>query len=268
MSPERRILLITGPNMAGKSTVLRQVAIIVLLAQIGSFVPAKTARIGLADRIFSRVGASDNLSQGQSTFMVEMMETARILRLATKRSLVILDEIGRGTSTFDGLALAWAVVEELSRRGRGGIRTLFATHYHELTALEGRIDGLRNLNIAVREWKGDIVFLRKLIPGPADKSYGIEVARLAGVPMGVVQRARELLARLEEKSSGDRGRAVERASQPALPGMASPKQQEQTDMDPQAQALLEELRAVDLNDLTPLQALTMLHHWKRTFHST
>ena len=158
MSTERRILLITGPNMAGKSTVLRQSAILVILAQIGSFVPARKAHIGLADRVFSRVGASDNLAQGQSTFMVEMTETARILRLATKRSLVILDEIGRGTSTFDGLALAWAVVEELSRRGRGGIRTLFATHYHELTSLEGRIEGLRNLNIAVKEWKGDIVF--------------------------------------------------------------------------------------------------------------
>ena len=154
LDEERRILLITGPNMAGKSTVLRQTAVLTLMAQIGSFVPARRARIGLADRIFSRVGASDNLAQGQSTFMVEMMETARILRQATRRSLVILDEIGRGTSTFDGLALAWAVVEDLSRRA-GGVRTLFATHYHELTSLEGRIPGLRNLNIAVREWKGD-----------------------------------------------------------------------------------------------------------------
>jgi DNA mismatch repair protein MutS len=262
ITPERRILLITGPNMAGKSTVLRQAAIILILAQIGSFVPARRARLGLADRIFSRVGASDNLSQGQSTFMVEMMETARILRLATKRSLVILDEIGRGTSTFDGLALAWAVVEELSRRARGGIRTLFATHYHELTSLEGRIDGLRNLNIAVKEWKGDIVFLRKLIPGPADKSYGIEVARLAGVPMPVVQRARELLARLEEKSSGDKARAVERASQTLLPGMSA--QRESDPVEPQEHPLLEELWALDLNDLTPLQALTILHQWKRS----
>lgn len=261
ITPERRILLITGPNMAGKSTVLRQAAIILILAQIGSFVPARRARLGVADRIFSRVGASDNLSQGQSTFMVEMMETARILRLATKRCLVILDEIGRGTSTFDGLALAWAVVEELARRAKGGIRTLFATHYHELTSLEGRIYGLRNLNIAVKEWKGDIVFLRKLIPGPADKSYGIEVARLAGVPMPVVQRARELLAQLEEKNSGDRARAVERASQTLLPGM-SPQADEPEDV--QEHPLLVELRALDLNDLTPLQALTMLHHWKRS----
>lgn len=267
ITPERRILLITGPNMAGKSTVLRQVAIIVLLAQIGSFVPAKQARLGLADRIFSRVGASDNLSQGQSTFMVEMMETARILRLATKRSLVILDEIGRGTSTFDGLALAWAVVEELARRAKGGIRTLFATHYHELTSLEGRIDGLRNLNIAVKEWKGDIVFLRKLIPGPADKSYGIEVARLAGVPLSVVRRARELLSHLEDKAGDERAQAMERASQSLLPGMLVETEEPSAPQgDPQAEALLQELRSLDLDGLTPLQALTMLHHWKQNFH--
>jgi DNA mismatch repair protein MutS len=154
---QRRLLLITGPNMAGKSTVLRQAAIICILAQIGSFVPAREARIGLCDRIFSRVGASDNLAQGQSTFMVEMMETARILRQATRRSLVILDEIGRGTSTFDGLALAWAVVEELMKKQQAGIRTLFATHYHELTSLEGTIPGVHNMNIAIKEWGGEIV---------------------------------------------------------------------------------------------------------------
>ncbi|WP_294488321.1 DNA mismatch repair protein MutS, partial [uncultured Mailhella sp.] len=180
MDASRHLVLITGPNMAGKSTVLRQTAIIAIMAQMGSFVPAAQARIGLVDRIFSRVGASDNLAQGQSTFMVEMMETARILRQADKRSLVILDEIGRGTSTFDGLALAWAVVEELARRAGGSIRTLFATHYHELTSLAGALPGVCNMNIAVREWNGDIVFLRRLIPGPADRSYGIEVARLAG----------------------------------------------------------------------------------------
>ena len=165
MDEDRRLLLITGPNMAGKSTVLRQTALICLLAQMGSFVPAREAQLGLCDRIFSRVGASDNLAQGQSTFMVEMMETARILRQATKRSLVILDEIGRGTSTFDGLALAWAVAEELARRAGGSIRTLFATHYHELTALEGKIPGVHTMNIAIREWNGEIVFLRRLIPG-------------------------------------------------------------------------------------------------------
>ncbi|MBU1040665.1 MAG: DNA mismatch repair protein MutS [Proteobacteria bacterium] len=258
----RRILLITGPNMAGKSTVLRQAALITILAQMGSFVPAKSARLGLADRVFSRVGASDNLARGQSTFMVEMMETARILRQATSRSLVILDEIGRGTSTFDGLALAWAVVEELSRRGRGQVRTLFATHYFELTSLEGRIPGLRNLNIAVREWKGDIVFLRKLVPGPADKSYGIEVARLAGVPQAVVQRAREILASLEEKSQSERGGASQaiQARQSLLPGMPT---QEPQAPEPESPVLVE-LRRLDLNGLSPLAALTLLHEWKKS----
>ncbi|MHC1701416.1 MAG: DNA mismatch repair protein MutS [Humidesulfovibrio sp.] len=259
----RRILLITGPNMAGKSTVLRQAALITILAQMGSFVPARKARLGLADRVFSRVGASDNLARGQSTFMVEMMETARILRQATSRSLVILDEIGRGTSTFDGLALAWAVVEELSRRGRGGIRTLFATHYHELTSLEGRIPGLRNLNIAVREWKGDIVFLRKLVPGPADKSYGIEVARLAGVPQTVVLRAREILASLEEKSQSERGGASQaiQARQSLLPGLATA--QPPPAPEPESPVLVE-LKRLDLDGLSPLAALTLLHEWKKS----
>lgn len=258
----RRILLITGPNMAGKSTVLRQAALLCILAQMGSFVPARQARLGLVDRVFSRVGASDNLARGQSTFMVEMMETARILRQASSRSLVILDEIGRGTSTFDGLALAWAVVEELARRGRGGIRTLFATHYHELTSLEGVIPGLRNMNIAVREWKGDIVFLRKLVPGPADKSYGIEVARLAGVPQTVVQRAREVLASLEEKSQNSReaSAAVANARQSLLPGFVQPEPEK-----PQAveHPVLTELRRLNVEGMTPLAALTLLHEWKK-----
>ncbi len=266
MDEARRILLITGPNMAGKSTVLRQAAIMSILAQLGSFVPAQAARLGLVDRVFSRVGASDNLARGQSTFMVEMMETARILRQATSRSLVILDEIGRGTSTFDGLALAWAVVEELSRRGRNGIRTLFATHYHELTSLEGRIPGLRNMNIAVREWKGDIVFLRKLIPGPADKSYGIEVARLAGVPQPVVQRAREILASLEEKSQSERGGSqVQSARQSMLPGVPAP--QEQKAPEPE-HPMLVELKRLDVNGLSPLAALTLLHEWKKNVSAT
>jgi len=257
---DRRILLITGPNMAGKSTVLRQVAIMTIMAQVGSFVPARSARLGLVDRVFSRVGASDNLAQGQSTFMVEMMETARILRQASMRSLVILDEIGRGTSTFDGLALAWAVVEELSKRARGGIRTLFATHYHELTSLEGRIEGLRNLNIAVKEWKGDIVFLRKLVPGAADRSYGIEVAKLAGVPKPVVDRAREILAQLEEKSQDNKSITVDRVSQTLLPGMCyTPEQQE---IQEEAHPLITELEGLDVDGMTPIEALTLLHRWK------
>ncbi|MBI9078224.1 MAG: DNA mismatch repair protein MutS [Pseudodesulfovibrio sp.] len=261
MDATHRILLITGPNMAGKSTVLRQVAIFSIMAQIGSFVPARQARLGLADRVFSRVGASDNLVQGHSTFMVEMTETARILRQATKRSLVILDEIGRGTSTYDGLSLAWAVVEELSTRARGGIRTLFATHYHELTALEGKIDGLRNFNIAVREWKGDIVFLRRLVPGPADRSYGIEVARLAGVPQSVVDRAREILANLEEKSQDKRSKGVvEQASQTLLPGFGAPPIEISGEL--VEHPIITQLVDLDVNDMTPIQAMMLLNQWK------
>jgi len=261
MDQTRRILLITGPNMAGKSTVLRQVAIMTIMAQIGSFVPANSARIGLADRVFSRVGASDNLAQGHSTFMVEMTETARILRQATKRSLVILDEIGRGTSTYDGLSLAWAVVEELATRAGGTVRTLFATHYHELTSLEGRIEGLRNLNIAVKEWKGDIVFLRRLVPGPADRSYGIEVARLAGVPRPVVERAREILAELEEKSQDNQaGGAVDRASQTLLPGFGAPPIK--VDRELCEHPIITQLTDLDVDGMTPIQALMLLNQWK------
>jgi DNA mismatch repair protein MutS len=263
ISPEKRILLITGPNMAGKSTVLRMVAIFSVMSQIGSFVPARGAKLGMADRVFSRVGASDNLSQGQSTFMVEMMETARILRQATMRSLVILDEIGRGTSTYDGLSLAWAVVEELATRARGGIRTLFATHYHELTTLEGKIPGLRNLNIAVKEWKGDIVFLRRLVPGPADRSYGIEVARLAGVPRTVVQRARDVLAELEKKSQDERvGGKVENATQTLLPGLGSPAPANCPE--PEEHPVVRQLSELDVDGLTPIEALTILNQWKKS----
>ncbi|TDT88328.1 DNA mismatch repair protein MutS [Pseudodesulfovibrio indicus] len=261
MDDERRILLITGPNMAGKSTVLRQVAILTIMAQIGSFVPANKARIGLADRVFSRVGASDNLAQGHSTFMVEMTETARILRQATRRSLVILDEIGRGTSTYDGLSLAWAVVEELAARAGGSVRTLFATHYHELTGLEGKIPGLRNLNIAVKEWKGDIVFLRRLVPGPADRSYGIEVAKLAGVPRPVVDRAREILAKLEEKSQDTQAKgAVDRASQTLLPGFGAPPIK--IDRELCEHPIITQLTELDVDGMTPIQALMLLNQWK------
>jgi len=268
LDDERKILLITGPNMAGKSTVLRQSAIICILAQIGAFVPAREASIGITDRIFSRVGASDNLARGQSTFMVEMTEAARILRQAGRRSLIILDEIGRGTSTFDGLALAWAVVEDLANRGANGIRTLFATHYHELTALEGKIPGIRNLNIAVKEWGGDIVFLRRLIPGPADRSYGIEVARLAGVPRPVVQRAREILAELEKKARDAEQRVEARlTAQIMLPGMLLPgslgKAPVETEIDvAEAHPLVEELGKLEIDRLTPLEALNVLHQWK------
>ena len=191
-----QIMLITGPNMAGKSTYIRQVALLTLLAHTGSFVPAAEARIDLVDRIFTRIGASDDLARGQSTFMVEMCETANILNNATARSLVILDEIGRGTSTFDGLSLAWSIVEHL--HNQVGAKTLFATHYHELTELAARLPRLKNFNVAVREWHDQIVFLRKIVAGGTDKSYGIQVARLAGVPKAVLERAKEILRNLEE----------------------------------------------------------------------
>lgn len=275
---KRRLLLITGPNMAGKSTVLRQSALICMLAQMGSYVPAGFAKIGIVDRIFSRVGASDNISQGQSTFMVEMMETARILRQSTKKSFVILDEIGRGTSTFDGLALAWAVAEELLKRAGGQIRTLFATHYHELTALEGKIPGIFNMNIAIKEWNNDIVFLRKLIPGPADKSYGVEVARLAGVPSHVVHRAKELLVLLEENKE----KAERRVERVLLPGLEMPenlsaeKRQENLSSKSVAEEVekalkenpvLKELAEINLNTLTPLDCMRLLFEWKEKLSS-
>ncbi len=191
-----RLAIITGPNMAGKSTYIRQVALIVLMAQIGSFVPAAKAEIGLVDRIFTRVGANDDLSRGQSTFMVEMNETANIVNNATERSLIILDEIGRGTSTFDGLSIAWSVAEFLHDKIKA--RTLFATHYHELTKLAEERSGVCNFNVAVREWNEQIIFLRKIVPGGADKSYGIQVARLAGLPSEILNRAKDILSHLEK----------------------------------------------------------------------
>ncbi len=192
---DEQLIVITGPNMAGKSTAMRQVALIVVMAQMGSFVPAKRARVGVCDRVFTRVGASDNLARGESTFMVEMRETAHILAHATRRSLVILDEIGRGTSTYDGVSIAWAVAEHL--HDRIGARTMFATHYHELTALTESRARVRNFSTAVREWKEEIVFLHKLVPGGASRSYGIQVARLAGLDKGVIGRARQILDALE-----------------------------------------------------------------------
>ncbi len=201
--PDARIWLVTGPNMAGKSTFLRQNALIAVLAQMGSYVPARSAVVGIVDRLFSRVGASDDLARGRSTFMVEMVETAAILNSATARSLVILDEIGRGTATFDGLSIAWAALEYLHEVSCS--RVLFATHYHELTALAGRLDGVANVTIEVKEWHDDIVFLHKVRPGAADRSYGIQVAKLAGLPKEVVERAREVLSLLERTGGGRRG---------------------------------------------------------------
>ena len=206
-------MLITGPNMAGKSTYIRQVALLALLAHTGSFIPAAAARIDLVDRIFTRVGASDDLTRGQSTFMVEMSETANILNNATPRSLVVLDEIGRGTSTFDGLSLAWSIVEFL--HNQVGAKALFATHYHELTELAARLRRLRNFNVAVREWHDQIVFLRKIVAGGTDKSYGIQVARLAGVPKIVLDRAKEILRNLEESELTPEGNVRQPARQRA-----------------------------------------------------
>jgi DNA mismatch repair protein MutS len=203
----KKFAIITGPNMAGKSTYIRQTALLALMAQTGSFVPAKSMRLGLADRIFTRVGANDDLARGQSTFMVEMNETANILNNATAKSLVILDEIGRGTSTFDGLSIAWSVAEHL--HDQIGCRALFATHYHELTDLERTRPGVQNLNVAVREWNDQIVFLRKIVPGRADQSYGIQVARLAGLPDSIIARAKEILGNLEKSELNTEG-------QPAL----------------------------------------------------
>jgi DNA mismatch repair protein MutS len=252
------ILLITGPNMAGKSTYIRQVALLTLMAQIGSFVPAREATIGVADRIFARVGANDELTRGQSTFMVEMTETARILNTATAHSLVILDEIGRGTSTYDGISLAWSVVEFLHEHI--GCRTLFATHYHELTDLEKSLSGVKNLNVAVREWQDEVVFLHKIVDGAADKSYGIHVARLAGVPREVIERSKEILAQLEEEHLDGEGRAKIARHVP------TPKKThlQLTLFGPADHPLLDELRRLELNNVTPLQALQLLGQWQES----
>lgn len=251
---KNRVSIITGPNMAGKSTYMRQTALIVLMAQIGSFVPAKSARIGLVDRIFTRVGASDDLASGQSTFMVEMSEVANILRNATKHSLLILDEIGRGTSTFDGLSIAWAVVEYISNSKLLGAKTLFATHYHELTELEGKIPGVNNYCIAVKEQGDDIVFLRKIIKGGADKSYGIQVAKLAGVPDMVIQRAKEIAAQLNDNDMMQKAKEMD--------GYVEDVQQlsffDQIDPAKQPHPVILQLRDVDLSNMTPMEAMNYL----------
>ncbi len=254
--PQGKIMLITGPNMAGKSTYIRQVALLTLMAQMGGFVPAREATIGIADRIFARVGASDELTRGQSTFMVEMTETARILNTATERSLVILDEIGRGTSTYDGMSLAWAVVEYL--HDHIGCRTLFATHYHELTDLAHSLDDVKNLNVAVREWQDDVIFLHKIVDGAADKSYGIHVARLAGVPREVIDRSKDILAQLEEEHLDAAGNA--KIARPVEKKKAG--QVQLTLFGPADHPLLDEIRKFDLNNITPIEAMQEIQRWK------
>jgi DNA mismatch repair protein MutS len=252
-----QLWLVTGPNMAGKSTFLRQNALIALLAQIGSFVPAARARIGIVDRLFSRVGAADDLARGRSTFMVEMVETAAILNQASERSLVILDEIGRGTATFDGLSIAWAAIEHLHETNR--CRTLFATHYHELTALSAKLPRMFNATVRVKEWQGDVVFLHEVLPGSADRSYGIQVAKLAGLPPAVIARAKSVLAKLEAQDRGQTARALaddlplfavpsRAAAEPAPPG--------------EAEQLMEAVKAMHPDEMSPREALETLYRLK------
>ena len=252
-----QLVILTGPNMGGKSTYLRQTALLCLMAQAGSFVPARTAKLPVVDRLFARVGASDNIARGQSTFMVEMQETANILHCATSRSLVILDEIGRGTSTFDGLSLAWAVAEHLASNPRARPKTIFATHYHELTDLADGLPGVANFHVVVREWKDDIVFLRKVVPGRSDRSYGIQVARLAGLPPAVVARAREILNGLERDE-------LSRGGRPSLSGAGGESQLQMGLFQAAAgeDRVHRRLRSIDINEITPMQALSLLAELK------
>jgi len=253
-STTHAILVLTGPNMGGKSTYLRQTALIVILAQMGSFVPAQRARLGIVDRVFTRIGASDNLARGRSTFMVEMTETAAILHTATPRSLILLDEVGRGTATYDGLAIAWAAVEYLYARTRA--KTLFATHYFELTELAEQLSGVKNYHVAVKETGSGIVFLRKVEPGAADRSYGIEVAKLAGLPDEVVRRAREVLAE-HENAEAQVSAQLSGADSPV------PRAAQLTIFTPLSQPVLEKLRELDPDRLTPLEALNLLAELKQ-----
>jgi DNA mismatch repair protein MutS len=252
-STTQSILVLTGPNMGGKSTFLRQAALIVLMAQMGSFVPARSARLGIVDRIFTRIGASDNLARGRSTFMVEMTETAAILNTATPRSLILLDEIGRGTATYDGLAIAWAAIEYIHARTRA--KTLFATHYHELTELADRLSGVKNYHVSVKESAGGIVFLRKVDAGAADRSYGIEVAKLAGLPIEVIERAREVLSEHED--------AEHQVTAHLASDNVAPPAAQLTIFTPLTQKIVDRIKETDLNNLTPIEALNLLHELKK-----
>jgi len=275
---ENQLVILTGPNMAGKSTYMRQVAVITVMAQMGCFVPAREAQIGLVDRVFTRVGASDFITRGQSTFMVEMNETANILNNATDRSLIILDEIGRGTSTFDGISIAWAVAEYLHNKIRA--RTLFATHYHELTELALTMDRVKNYTVAIKEWNDQIIFLRKVVEGGADKSYGIQVARLAGLPQAVIQRAKEVLANLEKAEFNELGEPVaavtgrnervkRKSGTPAAPAIASEINEPELGLfASEAGLLFKEIVDMNLDAMTPLDALNKLHQLKRKVGET
>ena len=250
-----RLLLITGPNMAGKSTYMRQVALIVLMAQMGSFVPAAEATIGITDKIFTRVGASDDLASGQSTFMLEMNEVAYILRNATKNSLIIYDEVGRGTSTFDGMSIARAIVEYTASR-KIGAKTLFATHYHELTSMENEFDGIVNYNIAAKKRGDSITFLRKIVRGSTDDSYGIEVAKLAGLPNEVIKRAKEVLASVEESAKNIK--LTDREEKTVV------KDETLISFDDcMSDLVIDEIKKVDLNTLSPYECMSLLFDWKK-----
>jgi DNA mismatch repair protein MutS len=280
----RQILLLTGPNMGGKSTYLRQVALAVVLAQSGSFVPAAHAEIGIVDRLFTRVGAADRLGSGESTFMVEMRETADIMRSSTPRSLVILDEVGRGTATYDGLAIAWAVTEYLHAAHGPRPRTLFATHYHELTQLANALPRLENVHVLVKEWEGHVVFLHRIADGAADRSYGIHVAQLAGLPAAVIGRAQEVLAELErertvehldggakhdESVAMDRVADAPRTARPTKPadGVPAAGATAQLGLFGTSHPVLEQLRGLDPESMTPMAALQLLAEWKRRWSS-
>jgi DNA mismatch repair protein MutS len=259
-----QLVILTGPNMGGKSTYLRQVALLCLLAQSGSFVPAREAKVGLVDRLYARVGASDNIARGQSTFMVEMQETSHILSGATSKSLVVLDEIGRGTATFDGLSIAWAVAEHIATNPRARPKTLFATHYHELTDLADAFPGVVNFHVAAREWKDDIIFLHKILAGRSDRSYGIQVARLAGLPASVIARARDILSSLEQDE-------LQRGGKPTISGAAPASQQQlglfQSQVNPADEKLKDRIREIDINRTTPLDALRIIEELKRDLDS-
>jgi DNA mismatch repair protein MutS len=259
---DEQILIITGPNMAGKSTYMRQVALLTLMAHMGSAIPAKSARIGLVDRIFTRVGASDNLARGLSTFMVEMTETAHILHHASSRSLLVLDEIGRGTSTFDGISIAWAVAEYLHDHAPVAAKTLFATHYHELTDLALTRPRVKNFNIAVREWNDQVIFLRRIVAGPASHSYGIQVARLAGLPALIIERAKEILRNLESGEFEEEGAPRLAKSRKGGQKAAPTPQMALFDSGSGAE-IRRELEVCDPTVMTPLEALNFLDHLKR-----
>ena len=270
---EQQMHIITGPNMSGKSTFLRQTALITLMAQMGSFVPASAAKVGIVDRIFTRVGASDNLVMGQSTFLVEMNETANILNNATRKSLIILDEIGRGTSTFDGLSIAWAVAEYILDEKRIGAKTLFATHYHELIELAGKYKNVKNYNVAVHEDGERVTFLRKVVEGGTDQSYGIHVARLAGLPQAVIERANQILEVLEQHNLSIEGEESDEPPVKSVP--KAPRSRRRMSRStfqgdslqlalftPKTHPIVEELRNIELNQMTPMDALNLIYHLK------